>query len=175
MSLFGEGFLSMTFEDSDGFKRTIRHELNIGDGIDRAAEMADGIAKADDLVAAYKSAVDALLVAAKFEWVDEGASPWVESDVGGGGTVAREARVSLYLDSPEPQSDKYWSLAIPSPIAGITTGLVVDVSDATLQALVDAIDADAFVSDRETIDTALGINGMDASSGRLITRARKPR
>lgn len=172
MSLFGEGFLVLTFTDGLGFSTTITYELNIGDGVDRDAELADGMNKADAIVAAAKDVIDAGLTGAYFKWVDEGASPWAD-EAAGGGAIAQEARVSVYLDSPEPSTDKFWPMRIPSPIAAALDGQAVDLTNATLQAFVDALDAGAFVSDRETIDVAQGVNGMKLNSGRVIYRARK--
>jgi len=63
---------------------------------------------------------------------------------------------------------KYATVRVPAPVDALFVGDegdgesedVVDVTNANLQAYIDALEANALVSDGETINTALGTNGM---------------
>jgi len=91
------------------------------------------------------------------------------------GSLTQHALVNVWAVGSDPLDVlSIAQLDIPAPVVGIfqsTSGSgynVVDATDAALQAFVDAISQNAYISDLEIIDTGTAINGIE--NGRRVSR-----
>lgn len=97
-----------------------------------------------------------------------------QSGVLGAGDVTDEAAVSVYLNGAGELA-KLHTLRIPAPEAALFTAgdpNKVDITNADLIAYVGALQAYAFVSDGETIQTTVQ-NGIDGGYWRSVARSTK--
>jgi len=99
-----------------------------------------------------------------------------EAYVVGAGDLTKNALLNVWAEDPANAIDvlAISQVYVPAPVIGIFQGTsgtamdIVDVNDADLQAFVDALAANAYISDHEVIDTGTAVNGIE--NGRRVTR-----
>jgi len=107
---------------------------------------------------------------------DVGVSYVVEAYNAGAGDLTEQALVNVWAEDPDNELDvlSISQVYIPAPVVGIFLGASgsnynkVDPSDAALQTFIDALAAQAYISDMEIIDTGTAVNGIE--NGRRVTR-----
>lgn len=158
--------------------RTIPKEYDLGefDGVSLEVEFGEANNAAVQIVGALSAITEATIVKQTLSYV-------MVDDAGlaGGGDVTEYALLNVWtLDEDDPTAvDHIAQHYVPAPAIGIFEGTTgkdrdrVDRSDADLTQYVQQVSQHAFISDGETIQTALGVGGMD--SGKRVVRKYSPK
>ena len=158
--------------------RTVNKEYDLGefDGVSLEVEFGEANNAAVQIAGALSAVTDATIVrqTLSYQMVDD-------AGLAGGGDVTEYALLNVWtLDTDDPTAvDHISQHYIPAPTIGIFEGPTgkdrdrIDRSDVDLTQYVQQVEQHAFISDGETIQTALGVGGMD--SGKRIVRKYTPK
>lgn len=149
--------------------KTTTKRFKLQGGASSGTEYESAKALHDAIVSAMDAITDATLQDKSISFVDE------QYQIGVG-DITQSALLNVWAEDPENSGDALAisQLYVPAPNVGIFVGSsganldIVDLTDAQLQAFVDAVAAGAFISDHEVIDTGTAVNGME--NGRRVRR-----
>jgi len=160
------------FRGSNARTTVITYDLGVLTGADAGAEYLLAVAA----LGAIRTAVNAITAAQiyfsrVYANVTESAVIPVSEDA----RVYVNAVVSVHI-GVTGEVPKYATIRVPAPVDGLFLGDegsgededIIDVTDAGLQAYVAALEANALVSDGETINLTLGTQGIHR--GRRVSR-----
>ena len=126
--------------------------------------------------AAHDAIVSAMDIITDSVLQDKSVTYTEENYAVGVGDITEQALINVWAEDPANALDvlAISQVYVPAPNIGVfldTSGAnmdVVDRNDANLQGFIDAIEAGAYISDHEVIDTGAAVNGIE--NGRRVRR-----
>jgi hypothetical protein len=162
----------ITLIDQRGHEATRRFNLDkaVNAGIDPPFEPGARYARAYDALSDIVAEINASSTAVvKRSGVITTASE--SSALGPVGSDVTDEALMVYFINETGQREKLWSFGIPSPAPAIFQADLISVNLGETAALSAMIAGNAFVSDGEEINTALGVDGQKAG----VWRSRQKR
>lgn len=157
-------FGTLTVAGAANKKKPVNFYLGDLAGLDEGINMLAATTQLGNIATALEPIITGTIVEQSIRAI-------VDTDVNAlTGDEFERASVVVYLST---EAGKRGRISFPTPAQGIfqsatgPTKDTIDVNDADLQAYIDAIAANAEISDGEIVDTAQGVNGMEA--GRRVT------
>jgi len=161
------GFSEWRGLDGRVTRKTYKLQTTVGDTIEE--QFTEAVAGNDSITTALGAITNATIQ-------DTGVSYVIEAYNPGQGDLTEQALVNVWAVDPDNPLDvlSISQVFVPAPVVGIFLGASgsnynkVDPTDAALQTFIDALAANAFISDLEVIDVGTAVNGIE--NGRRVTR-----
>jgi hypothetical protein len=174
----GSFYGSIILRGSNG--QTSRLKFNLGDtddfgGASDDADFALAQLALNQIAGSLAAVTDAVLASKELTFVD---ADDLDPSYPANADIFEKASIVTYLEPVENYPQKYHTLQIPAPVAGIFLGDVgaerdeVDITDTQLQQYVQQLAQHAFVSDGEKIDDTRPNMGIKAGR-RVVSRYSK--